>query len=182
MTWPLVQRLRRVGLIWGVLALCTSGLPEVVAKDGTLAQIEKTASRSPVPERVAARDAWRLGEACAAALPLGDVMVGSGDSMMPLYPDRTVIVLHRQTMSELRPGMTVVFIGDRGRPVAHVLVAKTSRGWTARGLANAECDRTLVRSHNYVGTVVRAFLPVPGEVGAQTAALPTDGSVLGDAG
>ena len=40
----------------------------------------------------------RLGEASAAVLATGDVMVGSGDSMMPLYPDRTVLVVERQPL------------------------------------------------------------------------------------
>ena len=106
-------------------------------------------------------EAWKLAESYAATIPAGDVMVGSGDSMMPLYPDRTVIVVQRMPMAELRSGMTVVFIGDRGLPVAHTLVNRTSRGWTVKGLANDYLDRTLVRSFNYLGTVVRAYLPAP---------------------
>ena len=89
-------------------------------------------------------------------------MIGSGGSMLPLYPDRTVLIVQRRPMSELREGMTVVFIGDRGRPVAHVLVSKTGRGWMARGLANDANDRSLVRLSNYLGTVVKAFTPVLG--------------------
>lgn len=101
-----------------------------------------------------------MAEKHAATLAGGEVMLGQGDSMLPLYPDRTVIVVQRQAMAELRAGMTVVFIGDSGRPVAHVLVAKTARGWTAKGVGNDYLDRTTVRLQNYVGTVVRAFLPV----------------------
>ena len=103
-------------------------------------------------------------------------MVGSGGSMLPLYPDRTVLLVQRVPLEDLEVGMTVVFIGDSGRPVAHTLVEKTSRGWFAQGLANAERDRTLVRVRNYLGAVVRAFTPVVGtaalesRTGATTAA------------
>ncbi len=117
--------------------------------------------RSPLPEHLPLRVAWRVAESYAATIPDGDVMVGSGDSMLPLYPDHTVIVLQRMPMAALRAGMTVVFIGDRGRPVAHQLVAKTPRGWTAQGLANDDLDDTLVRANNYLGTVVKAYAPAP---------------------
>jgi hypothetical protein len=117
---------------------------------------------SPRPERVAPRDAWRIAEEFAAQNKTCEVMVGSGGSMLPLYPDRTVLLIQRLPMSELRYGMTVIFIGDSGRPVAHTLVEKTARGWRAQGLANAKRDETLVRERNYLGTVVRAFIPVMG--------------------
>lgn len=140
-----------------ILALCLIGASVAAGRAASGAVV---LDNSPRPECVAASDAWKLAEACAAGLVGGDVMLGQGDSMLPLYPDRTVIVVQRQEMSELRPGMTVVFIGDSGRPVAHTLVAKTSRGWTAKGVGNSYLDRTTVRVQNYVGTVVRAFMPV----------------------
>jgi hypothetical protein len=117
---------------------------------------------SPRPEVIAARDAWRLAEALTAAKPDHEILLGRGGSMLPLYPDGTVLVVQRLPMAELRAGMTVVFIGDRGRPVAHALVEKTFFGWLAKGLNNAEADRTRVRTDNYLGTVVRAFTPVIG--------------------
>ncbi len=86
-------------------------------------------------------------------------MVGRGDSMLPLYRDRTVLVVERKAMSELRAGMTVVFIGDRGRPVAHLLLEKTAAGWRAMGVGNPEPDCTRVRYANFLGVVVRAYAP-----------------------
>jgi hypothetical protein len=115
---------------------------------------------SPAPERLPAREVWRVAEALATSLPQGDVVVGCGDSMLPLYPDRTVLVVQRLPLDQLRPGMTVVFVGSRGQPVAHTLVAKTIFGWTTRGMANARVDSTRVRERNYMGTVVRAFTPL----------------------
>lgn len=142
--------------------------PCATASDGAQASARGNAL-SPAPEAVALREAWRLAESCAAAHPRREIVVGRGDSMLPLYRDGTVLVLEAMDTSSWRAGMTVVFIGDRGRPVAHTLVRKTWRGWIAGGLANAERDRTLVRPENYLGTVVRAFAP---EVGAMALGLP----------
>lgn len=145
-----LSRAARIALtLSAALAISTS----LVA--GTLTSAE----RSPEPETVAWLQAWRMAEAFAAAQPGREVVVGRGDSMLPLYRDRTVLVLEAMQMSAWRAGMTVVFIGDQGRPVAHTLVSKTSQGWIACGLGNSERDRTLVRSSNYIGTVVRAFVP-----------------------
>ncbi len=130
----------------------------------------ESALNSPQVEPVAARDAWRMAEVFTAGGPECDVVVGSGDSMLPLYPDQTVLLIRRLPIADLRSGMTVVFIGDRGRPVAHLLVKKTDHGWLAKGLANLEADRTLVRAQNYLGTVVRAFCPVMGRAAASTVA------------
>ena len=51
--------------------------------------------------------------------------------MLPLFPDGTIIVVRRTPLADLRVGMTVVFLGDRGLPVAHILVENTSGGWIA---------------------------------------------------
>jgi hypothetical protein len=119
------------------------------------------ATESPAPEAVAPQDAWWLAEEFARARRNCEALVGSGGSMLPLYRDRTVVVVERMDMARLRPGMTVVFFGDSGRMVAHTLVARTPQGWVAQGLANREQDRTLVRARNYVGTVIKAYAPDP---------------------
>lgn len=123
-----------------------------------LAPIVSTAW-SPVAEPVAPADAWRLAEAYATGHPGSEVMVGSGDSMLPLYRDHTVLVVQAVAMSRLQSGMTVVFTGDRGRPVAHTLVERTPRGWRAIGVGNPEPDRTRVRYDNLIGVVVKAYAP-----------------------
>jgi len=124
---------------------------------------------SPVAERVAPRDAWRLAETYVAEHASCEVLVGSGDSMLPVYRDRTVLVVQHTPTSELRTGMTVVFIGDRGRPVAHALLEKTPRGWRAMGAGNREPDRTLVGYGNLIGVVVKAYEPT---AAAEVATIP----------
>jgi hypothetical protein len=130
-----------------------------------LASIAAASELSPVAETVPGLfDAWRLAEKYAATHARCDVMVGRGDSMLPLYRDRTVLVIQSVAMAELQAGMTVVFIGDQGRPVAHALLEKTPAGWRAMGVGNREADRTLVRYRNFLGVVVRAYAPAaPGE-------------------
>jgi hypothetical protein len=114
---------------------------------------------SPVAEIVTPGEAWRCAEAYVAKHPDCEVLVGSGDSMLPLYADRTVLVVRRERMSALQGGMTVIFVGDRGWPVAHALVEKTPQGWRAMGAGNSEPDRTLVRYDNFIGVVVKAYAP-----------------------
>lgn len=144
------------------------GIGSVAAFAGTASGTHPVAANSsPKPEPVAARDAWRQAESFTAGAADRDVVVGSGGSMLPLYPDRTVLLIRRLPMAELCAGMTVVFIGDRGRPVAHVLVQKTWLGWVAQGLANSEADRTRVADRNYLGTVVRAFTPLVGTASSE---------------
>lgn len=116
---------------------------------------------SPEAHEVAPQDAWRLAELFAASRSDCEVVVGRGDSMLPLYRDRTVLVLEHMDMSALRSGMTVVFVGDSGRPVAHTLVEKTVRGWRAAGVALGKRDQTFIQSRNYIGTVIRAYSPNP---------------------
>ena len=129
--------------------------------NGAEVEIERVRVGESSPGRI-----WREAEAYAAARTDCEVLVGRGDSMLPLFRDRTVIVVRRTPLGELRAGMTVVFLGDQGRPVAHVLVARSAGGWIAKGLANAEVDRTRVSRRNYVGQVVRAYVPDSGAPGA----------------
>jgi hypothetical protein len=117
------------------------------------------AARSPVAERVLPLEAVRQARLFVAAHPGTDFMVGSGDSMLPLYKDHTVIVTRRIGIRQLRPGMTVVFMDPEGFAVAHVLVRLTSSGWISMGVGNADCDRGRVVDDNYVGVVIRAFEP-----------------------
>jgi hypothetical protein len=168
-----LRRAARLVFAVGAAAIFSSGLAGAPAAG---------AIHSPQAEIVAWRDAWRQAEAFAAAQPGREVVVGRGDSMLPLYRDRTVLVLEALDMSAWRAGMTVVFIGDQGRPVAHTLVSKTRKGWIACGLANPERDRTLVQPGNYIGTVVRAFAPAADGASDRTAATAPEGERLASAG
>lgn len=120
---------------------------------------QAVAAMSPAAEVVRPFDAMRLGGRYVAEHPGTDFLVGSGDSMLPLYRDHTVVVTRQVAVADLREGMTAVYLGDSGRPVAHVLVERTSGGWVAMGIGNATCDDTLVTGDNLIGVVVKAFEP-----------------------
>jgi hypothetical protein len=79
--------------------------------------------------------------------------------MLPLYKDHTVVVMQRVAMSDLKAGMTAVYVGESGKPVAHVLVKRISIGWLAMGVGNAECDVTPVTQSNLMGVVIKAYEP-----------------------
>ena len=143
------------------------------------ALVEMAALASPAPERITAGSAWQLAEAVAAATPDSELLVGNGDSMLPLYPDRTLLIVQHASMTTLRPGMTVVFVNDEGRAVAHTLREKTPRGWVAQGVGNATADRTLVRARNYIGVVVRAFAP-SAESAIAAASAPSEPASAGE--
>ena len=114
---------------------------------------------SPVAEPATPREAWRRAEDYARVHPGCEVLVGSGDSMLPFYRDKTVLVVAHLPMNELRVGMTVIFLGESQLPVAHLLMEKTSHGWRTRGVGNDDDDRTRVRYDNYIGTVIKAYDP-----------------------
>jgi len=117
------------------------------------------AAQSPRAEVVAPFEAVHLAKQFVAENPGTSYLVGSGRSMLPLYPDHTVIVTRTVALADLKAGMTAVYVGDEGRPVAHVLVQRTSDGWIAQGVGNATCDATRVTSDNLVGVVVKAYQP-----------------------
>jgi|HubBroStandDraft_1064217.scaffolds.fasta_scaffold90730_2 hypothetical protein len=118
---------------------------------------QKVAAFSPVAEMATSRDAAHLAGDYIAAHPGTQVALGTGDSMMPRYRNNTVIVVERRPMSELKPGMTIVFQSREGWPVAHVLVARAADGWITQGLNNPQPDGRPVTEANYVGVLVKAY-------------------------
>jgi hypothetical protein len=104
---------------------------------------------------------WDRAEKIVAAVPGTRFFVGHGDSMRPLYPSGTIMVLQRLTWERLAVGMTVVYGVDPENPfhlVCHVLAEKAdARSWVVQGLNNPEPDLTRVTRDNYVGTVIAAL-------------------------
>jgi hypothetical protein len=147
---------------WSALALIAlSGLGWTGCATQTAARYSPAAvaAMSPAAEMVQPFEAMRLGKKYVSEHAGTNFLVGSGDSMLPLYKDHTVVVTQQVALNDLKAGMTAVYVGESGRPVAHVLVKKTSDGWIAMGVGNAECDATLVTANNLVGVVVKAYEP-----------------------
>ncbi len=144
---------------FGLISLAGFGWSGCATQSAARFSPAAVAAMSPAAEVVQPFEAMRLGKKYVAEHPGTEFLVGSGDSMLPLYRDHTVVVTQQVAVEDLKPGMTAVYFGDSGRPVAHVLVQKTSDGWVAMGVGNARADTTLVTKDNLLGVVVKAFEP-----------------------
>ncbi|MCM2275432.1 MAG: S24/S26 family peptidase [Candidatus Didemnitutus sp.] len=114
-------------------------------------------AESPRPLHGTAHEAWLAAQDCLARTPGAFLLVGSGNSMQPLYPPGSVLILREVAYAELRRGQTVVYRNQRDRAVAHVLIAKARDGWRVRGLNNRTHDLEPVVADNLIGVVVAAF-------------------------
>lgn len=97
--------------------------------------------------------AWKDAELIAS---LGEgrlEVVGTGDSMAPVYGESTILVISRIAFEALQPGMTVAYANLRGRRVVHQLLVKDRRGWRIQGLNNATEDKERVTRENLIGVV-----------------------------
>jgi len=144
---------------FGLIALAGLGWSGCATQTAARFSPQAVAAMSPAAEVVQPFEALRFAKRYVVEHPGTDFLVGSGDSMLPLYKDHTVVITQQAVMSDLKAGMTAVYLGEAGRPVAHVLVKKTSEGWVAMGVGNAECDATIVTQENLMGVVVKAYEP-----------------------
>lgn len=112
---------------------------------------------SPRPELRPAREAARLARQVAAAHPGAFVVRGRGESMQPLYPSGTLLVVQPRPYETLQRGMTVMFRNSANHSITHVLVARTPDGWRTSGLNNRRADYLCVNATNIAGVVVAAF-------------------------
>lgn len=112
---------------------------------------------SPRPQARPLGEAARLARQTAAAHPGAFVVRGRGESMHPLYPNGTLLVVQPQPYASLQRGMTVMFRCAANRTVTHVLVARTADGWRTAGLNNRRDDFVCVNAANIAGVVIAAF-------------------------
>jgi hypothetical protein len=117
--------------------------------------------KSPRAIALEASQAWQRASSCAERAPDSFVLVGSGQSMQPLYLPGTILVLQRFPFELLERGQTVLYRNRANHVVAHVLVAKVRDGWRAAGLNNSIHDMEPVSAENLVGVVIAAFQPLP---------------------
>lgn len=108
-------------------------------------------------------EARHLAKAVVASAPGAFVMRGRGQSMQPLYPDDTLLVVQPIAYEKLMRGMTVVFQSPDQRSITHVLVAKTADGWRTTGLNNRRADFLPVNARSLRGVVIAAYAVVEGK-------------------
>lgn len=126
--------------------------------------------RSPRPVVAKETVAWQHAGALAAKTRGAFVLVGSGQSMQPLYAPGTILVLQACAYPQLQSGQTALYRNKAGKVVAHVLIAKARDGWRTAGLNNRIHDMEPVVADNLVGIVIAAFQPLPGSRIGQIAA------------
>ena len=112
---------------------------------------------APAPVLVTKGAELRTAEAAAANVTGAQAFLGAGESMEPIYASGTAIVVTPCDYSNLRPGMSVVYVNHDGRGVAHTLVEKLGNGWIAQGVNNPEQDADLVTARNLVGLITQAY-------------------------
>ena len=107
-------------LAWGAL-LCSGCTGVDMTARIPMAEMARL---SPAPEVASPQVALDSALRYVREHPGADFAVGSGDSMLPLYQDRAVIILERPPLASLRAGQTVVFMNSEGLPTAHILVRR----------------------------------------------------------
>jgi hypothetical protein len=117
--------------------------------------------KSPRVVALAESAAWQHASTLAEHAPDSFVLIGSGQSMQPLYAPGTILVLQRFPFELLERGQTVLYRNHARHIVAHVLVGRTRDGWRVAGLNNPSHDMEPVSAENLVGVVIAAFQPVP---------------------
>ena len=117
--------------------------------------------RSPRPVAARETEAWRRASTLADHNFRAFVLVGSGESMQPLYVPGTILVMQQCAFDKIQRGQTALYRNGAGKVVAHVLVTKARDGWRATGLNNCTHDMEPVVAGNFVGIVIAAFQPAP---------------------
>jgi hypothetical protein len=118
--------------------------------------------KSPRPVALAETEAWQRAATLADHTFRAFVLVGSGESMQPLYGPGTILVVEQCPFSRLQPGQTALYRNQAGKVVAHVLVTKARDGWRVAGLNNRTHDMEALVADNFVGVVIAAYQPLPG--------------------
>lgn len=116
------------------------------------------ASKAPIPSTdVNKIEAWRDAESVSERETDRATVIGTGDSMRPIYGDRTVLVLSKIDYTELKAGMQVAYLNQRDQRVVHVLVKRDAWGWRVKGLNNDNEDQERVTPGNLIGVVYASF-------------------------
>jgi hypothetical protein len=148
------QKVLRVGLKLGVLSVTGCGL----FCAGCTAPETPPPIKSKAPAtQVGRMEAWRDAEMITDRDTGRMTMIGSGDSMRPIYGEHTMLVLSKIAYEDLRAGMQVAYVNAAGRRVVHVLLSRNAAGWVVQGLNNENVDREQVTRSNLIGVVYASF-------------------------
>jgi len=124
--------------------------------------------RTPAPRLVSEGAQLKTAEKFAATLPGAHALWGIGRSMEPLYAPNTAVVVQEINYDDLKKGMTVVYVKNNGRRVAHSIVGETRGGFLVQGVNNDEEDAELVTPENFIGVITHAFASADSSFRAET--------------
>ena len=114
-------------------------------------------AQTPAPQLVAEGQQLKTAERVAARIPGAVAYWGIGQSMEPLYATNTAIVVTPIAYEAVKKGMTVVYLKNNGRRVAHTIVGETRGGYLVQGIENDEPDAGVVNEKNLIGVIVSAY-------------------------
>jgi hypothetical protein len=140
-----------IGAAMAALAGCASD-PNGAAAAALSAEPAATPKATPAAN-VSKLQAWRDAELIASMAPGRTEVIGTGDSMKPVYGDNTILVISKIDFDDLKSGMTVAYLNGRGRHVVHQLLIKEAEGWRIQGLNNENEDTDRVTRGNLIGVV-----------------------------
>ena len=145
-----MNSLQTVLVLSGVIAVlssvagCSNTVPAQMAKPAPATDVGKV-------------EAWRDAERVSAADDRRTTVIGSGESMRPIYGENTVLVISKIAYEDLKSGMQIAYTNEAGRRVVHVLIGQDTRGWRVQGLNNVVEDHERVTRYNLIGVVYASF-------------------------
>jgi hypothetical protein len=143
------------GRSWHVWAAMT--MPLLLSWGGCASSPSPTEPAISPSADVNVNEAWRDAKMVAARAPGRLPAVGAGSSMQPVYGDNTMLVISPIDYDQLRAGMTVAYVNQRGVRVVHRLVGKVAKGWRVMGLNNDRVDDDFVTRKNLLGVIYASF-------------------------
>jgi hypothetical protein len=102
-------------------------------------------------------EAWQDAELITGLSRDRFTLIGSGESMLPVYGENTVLVITKIDYARLQPGMQVAYMSRGGAQVVHVLIQKEDGGWRVKGLNNEVEDYDRVTPSDLIGVVYASF-------------------------
>jgi hypothetical protein len=151
-----LSRLFRATVIFAtfVLGLAATQVHAGIKSKRQLAAIIK---ETPAARLVAEGEQLKEAEKTAAQIKNAITLWGVGQSMEPLYAPNTAVVVAPIKYDDIKKGMTVVYVKNNGRRVAHSVIGETRGGYLVQGINNDEADAEVVNEGNLIGVVVQAF-------------------------
>src|SRR4051812_30965421 len=139
-----------VGLAMGLMNGCAS---EPVAPSAMAPTAVPSAQKTAPSSDVSRLQAWRDAELIASMGEGRMEVIGSGESMQPVYGENTILVISKIPFDDLKSGMTIAYMSQKGHQVVHQLVAKEAAGWRVQGVNNEVEDHERVTRDNLIGVV-----------------------------